>query len=120
MTTRAVRATVRREWSDRCPAVEVVPDVAASAPGSFLAAAAAAAAASAADPSAAVVGVALEGSPGELPCWAAATSVYPSAPGMPRPGVGSKGTQPTSGKYTSGQVWYSSAVTVHVPSVCLP
>ena len=30
--------------------------------------------------------------------WAGATWVYASAPGAPRPGVGSKGTQPTPAK----------------------
>ena len=37
-------------------------------------------------------------------CWAG-TPVWASAPGMPRPGVGSNGTHPTPANHTSGQAW---------------
>src|SRR4051812_2632743 len=43
----------------------------------------------------AVVGVVAVDRP---PSWFGATAVYDWAPGMPRPGVGSKGTQPAPGK----------------------
>ena len=48
---------------------------------------------------------------------AGSTCVYTSAPGAPRPGVGSKATHPTPEKYTSGQAWLLRPRTTNVPVV---
>jgi hypothetical protein len=49
------------------------------------------------------------------------TPVYCSAPGMPRCGVGSKGTHPIPANHTSGQAWALRPRTRYVSGpVCSP